>query len=245
MLAQGHGEVTARPFEDAAQHIGGALQAAGDGVGEVEGHEAGVDVLHAVEELLAACQVAMADGAQDVAPQLLRGLAQPVEVGRGVHAQCLRRRQWLATHQRRRGLRLREFLEGVLDVSRVPELRMPLQRGGDLLEETRRGVQRGLGNRGVAAVDRPDRVCRVLHNLARQTQGLFAGPVRALQALSDLAEKGVEISLAVFGAHYRLYLPGRLAASAPMKSSPVISAGCRPRMSRSDSRRDSPWASPC
>ena len=57
-LADGEGEVAAGFFEHAAHGISGTAQAVGDGIGEIQGDELIVNIVHVGEEFLAAGKVA-------------------------------------------------------------------------------------------------------------------------------------------------------------------------------------------
>src|SRR5262249_41169414 len=81
-LDDGQGEVAAGRFEDAAGLVGGAAEAAGHGVREVDGDEDGVDVIHGPEDLFAAVVAAAAQPVEEHAAKLAHGLGDAVEVGR-------------------------------------------------------------------------------------------------------------------------------------------------------------------
>src|SRR5438094_951799 len=66
VLPQGGGEVAAGLLQDAADGVGGPAQTAGHGVGVVEGDEGGVDIIHLLEDRLAALELSAPDHVQNV-----------------------------------------------------------------------------------------------------------------------------------------------------------------------------------
>lgn len=130
-LDRGQGDVAAGSLQHRAKGVGAAAETAGDGVGEVDGDECAVDLVHRREQGFGAGQIVGAEPIEGVAAQFARRLGQAVEVG-GVLDPQLGRPGKRATGDGGEGDRgLGDFLGGVLDVAGPIEVWEGAQVGGE------------------------------------------------------------------------------------------------------------------
>src|SRR5690348_8271421 len=143
-LTDANRQIAARLLEDAARRVGGAAQVAGDSVGIVERDEQRVDLVHIGQQLLARLELAKPHAVEHIAAQLADGLAQPIQIGRPLDAQIIRRRQRLALDEGAGERRFGIFLLGVGDEAGMEDVLVLAQIGSHLAQQ-RAGVTQELG----------------------------------------------------------------------------------------------------
>ena len=153
-----------------AQRVGRAPQPTGERIGIVDGDEQPVDVVHDPEQPLGFVVVGLAQGVECLATQLARGFGHPVEVGLHLDAELVGRRHRLIADEREREIRLREFLLGVVQEARVPDVGLPDQRGFGFAEVRRRFRDQLAGLGELAPLDGADRRRTRSDGLARRAR---------------------------------------------------------------------------
>ncbi|MEI8255559.1 MAG: hypothetical protein WCJ30_07795 [Deltaproteobacteria bacterium] len=183
----------ARAFEDGAQRVGGAAQPARQRLGEIDRDELGVDVVHRRQHAFGLGHSIAPDQIEAAAAQFTGRFRQPVEIGRFIDFDVIRRRDGLAAHDGEYHARFGQFFQRVLRVAGVVQRGM----GQDV------GLHRrcGLAGRGqqVARVvvlftmHRADRQRAVANELARSIQGQITRGVAKGKRRADFFDDAVEV----------------------------------------------------
>src|SRR5688572_17633461 len=177
LLALCERQVAARPLQDAARQVGRSPEPAGQRVRVVDGHQQPVDLVHQLEEHLAAVKLAAPQLVQHEAAKLAGCLGEAVQERRDSDSDLLGGWHRGAADQAERGRRLDVLLLRVLDVPGVEQVGVRREVLGQAFGERFGGSEELLGLLVVAAVDGSDRVGAGPRQLTRLREGLLAGGV--------------------------------------------------------------------
>lgn len=201
MLDSSEGEIASRALNDCAQGIIGATQAAGDPVGEIEGAEIIVDVLHLMQHALGGVEISGAHEIEHRPAHFAGALGHPIEVAGGVHAQLGRGRQGLIQGNCEAASRFHHLLLRILEVPGVLHFGVARHRRASLAGDFTGLGQERLGFGELLAVDMLDALATGLDQGAAGFQSLLTGGVFGLhvgfQRGDDLVPSH-SVSVAVF-----------------------------------------------
>ena len=168
-------EVAASALDDRASHIGQPSQPHRDPIRIVHRHQQIVDVVHGAQQLLATGQLALPHEVQEVAAQLPDGLCHALEK-RGRHDPDLVGRGQPSTgHESKRDERFGEFLLGVVNETRVQDLRVLTETRLSLVEIAARLRDQNRSVVKLVPVERANGVAAGTDGAAARLQPLVPG----------------------------------------------------------------------
>ena len=186
LASQAEGHVAARLLDDAARQVRLPAQTVGDGVRIVHRDQHGVDVVHDRKQAFGLLRVSVPQNVQRLAAQLADDFGQTIQVCGARHPQLLRRGKRLVLDQGAGHIGFDEFLQCVLGVSGVVQVRVIFQALGQGL-----GQAAGLGKlllHGcvVVPVHGADGQRAGACQLTRLSQRLVAAGRAAVEVVADL-----------------------------------------------------------
>lgn len=193
LLAEAGGEVAARAFDDGADNVGGAAQAAGDGVRVINGDEEVVDFVHRFEKALGFGGVIVADDVETAAAHFGGGFPESVEVGGIFHAERVRVGQWLVGDEGENDAGFGKFFERVLSVSGMIEVGVVGEVGANGFDDFAGLGELGAGLAALVAVSGADGVGAEADERARTFEGFIARGVFGGEAFADAGGDLIEV----------------------------------------------------
>jgi hypothetical protein len=175
-------EVSTRLLDQAPRDIREPPEIPRDGVGIVDGHEHGIHVLHRGEDLLSPPDVPGAQEVEQVPTRLADCIGHTPEVRRILDTAVLRRRQLIARDHGARDARLRVLLLRILEVPRVPHVRVVGGGRDALVDRVASLARESLCFLSLAAVEGSNRVRAAADGAPGGRQGSFAGSVLGVEA---------------------------------------------------------------
>ena len=195
-MEHGRRHVASRALEHGAEGVDGAAQAAGDRIGEVDGDQDVVDVVHGGEEVLAPVELTGAEAVEQVAAQLAGRLGQAPQPRRRQHVELVGAGEGGADDERRGQAGLDVLLLGVVQEPGMGDRR---ERGeGDLgFAQRLLGVGgEGRGPVGIQLMDGADAAAGGPDDPPAGGQADLAGGVRLGQPRPRRVDEGEEVVVA-------------------------------------------------
>ena len=193
-LADRDGQVSACLLQNRAGGVGGAAQAAGHGIGEIDRDEQRVDIVHLLQVDLALRNAVAAQLIQHIAAQLTDGFPQAVEVGGPVDRQFGSQGQRLIAGQRQKRRGLGELLLGILHKARVENILVLAQIGSDLAQQPASLVQQPTGGGKILAVSCANTIGAGAYSRTRARECSLAGGVFLVQICDGLLSHKLKVA---------------------------------------------------
>jgi len=193
LLADAEGEVTTSTFDDGANDVGGAAEAAGERVGIIDGDEQAVDVVHRFEQALGFGGMAVTDDVETAAAHFGGGLAEAVEVGGVFDAEGVGVGQGFVGEEGEDDGGFGKFFEGVLCVSGVIQIGIGGEVGADGVNDSFGLSEEGAGFGAIVAVGGADGVGAEADEGPRAFEGFVARGVFGREVFADAGGDLVEV----------------------------------------------------